>query len=180
MRHASTKILLATLLGAAGLAPAAAGEPWQARLASELPLLGHRNWIVVADAAYPKQSAAGIETIDTGGQQLDVLAQVLDAVGKAPHVRAVVMLDAELTRVPEEDAPGVTAYRDALRNLLEEKEVNVLPHEEIIGKLDESAKLFHILLLKTRMTIPYTSVFLQLDCAYWDAEKEKRLRAAME
>ena len=30
------------------------------------------------------------------------------------------------------------------------------------------------------MTISYTSVFLQLDCAYWDVDKDKRLRSALE
>jgi hypothetical protein len=33
--------------------------------------------------------------------------------------------------------------------------------------------------LKTRMTIPYTSVFLRLDCGYWSDEQEKRLREKM-
>ena len=36
---------------------------WEERLEAELPLLGHRNWIVVTDMAYPLQSAPGIETI---------------------------------------------------------------------------------------------------------------------
>lgn len=29
------------------------------------------------------------------------------------------------------------------------------------------------------MTIPYSLVFLQLECGYWKAEAEERLRAAM-
>jgi hypothetical protein len=29
------------------------------------------------------------------------------------------------------------------------------------------------------MTIPYTSVFFELDCGYWNAEAEQRLRQAM-
>jgi len=36
-----------------------------------------------------------------------------------------------------------------------------------------------VLVLKTRMAIPYTSVFLQLDCQYWSADSEARLREAM-
>ena len=44
---------------------------------------------------------------------------------------------------------------------------------------DHAAQTFSILILKTTMTIPYTSVFFQLDCAYWDAASETRLRAAM-
>jgi hypothetical protein len=36
-----------------------------------------------------------------------------------------------------------------------------------------------VLVLKTRLTIPYTSVFIRLECGYWSADAEKRLRAAM-
>ncbi|MDH3718053.1 MAG: hypothetical protein OES79_08010 [Planctomycetota bacterium] len=180
MKTGTGNFALIALLIISVLVPAAGAEDWQARLATELPVLGHRNWIVVADSAYPKQSAPGIETIDTGGGQIEVLSHVLAAVQKAPHVRAVVMMDAELASVSEEDAPGVTAYRESLKKVLDHNQVKVMPHEEIIGSLDESAKLFNILLLKTRMTIPYTSVFLQLDCAYWNADKEKRLRSALE
>lgn len=152
---------------------------WQDTLASRLPEFGHRNWIVVADSAYPKQSAPGIETVCTGEQQLNVLRQVLKAVEGMPHVRPVVLLDAELARVAESDAPGVEAYRSKLNALLEGREVRVMPHEEIIAKLDDGSKLFNVLLLKTNLTIPYTSVFLELDCGYWDPEKEARLRAAL-
>jgi len=31
----------------------------------------------------------------------------------------------------------------------------------------------------TKICIPYTSVFLQLECGYWNGEAEHRLRAAM-
>jgi len=55
-----------------------------------------------------------------------------------------------------------------------------LPHEQIISKLDEAGKTFHILVLKTRMTIPYTSVFLRLDCGYWSDDQEKHLREKMQ
>lgn len=37
-----------------------------------------------------------------------------------------------------------------------------------------------ILVIKTDMTVPYTSVFVQLDCGYWSPEKEARLRRALE
>ena len=156
-----------------------ANNAWQNRLNTVLPEYGHRNWIVIADSAYPKQSAPGIETIATGKGQLEVLDTVLDAIADAPHVQAVVMLDAELDSVSETDAPGVTEYRNSLRPLLKGKQIKAMPHEEIIAELDKGAEMFNILLLKTNLTIPYTSVFLQLDCGYWNAEKEKRLRDAV-
>lgn len=50
---------------------------------------------------------------------------------------------------------------------------------DIIRRLDESSKLFNVIILKTDETLPYTSVFLELDCGYWNAAKEKHLRAAI-
>jgi len=29
------------------------------------------------------------------------------------------------------------------------------------------------------MAVPYTSIFIRLDCKYWSADAEKRLRAKM-
>jgi len=157
---------------------AAAGD-WRARLNHELPLLGHRNWIAVVDSAYPLQTSVGIETVETNAEQLDVVRAVLDELSKVKHVRPVVFTDAELKMVPEGDAAGVTAYREALDGILRAREMQSLPHEEIIGKLDEAGETFHVLVLKTKMTIPYTSVFLRLDCGYWSDEQERRLRERM-
>jgi hypothetical protein len=157
---------------------------WRARLNQQLQLMGHRNWIAVVDSAYPLQTSPGVETIETNNDQLEVVKTVLGQIAKAKHVRPVIFTDAELKLVPESDAKGVTAYREALTGLLGKRgpgksEVQSLPHEEIISKLDEAGKTFHILILKTTLTIPYTSVFIRLDCGYWSADAEKRLREAM-
>ncbi len=161
-----------------------ASADWRNRLHEQLPLLGHRNWIAIVDSAYPLQTSEGIETIETNGEQFEVVRRVLHDVAATAHLRPVVFTDAELQAVPEEDAPGVTYYRDSLNHFLDEfNSGNVkrqsLPHEEIIAKLDEAGKTFHVLVLKTRMTIPYTSVFLRLDCGYWSEEQENRLRQKM-
>jgi hypothetical protein len=74
-------------------------------------------------------------------------------------------------------APGVEAYRDSLAALFKDKTVEAVPHEKLIAQLDEVSQTFKVLIIKTNMTIPYTSVFLQLDCAYWGPEAEKGLRA---
>jgi D-ribose pyranose/furanose isomerase RbsD len=152
---------------------------WEERLNEVLPLYGHRNWIVVADAAYPMQSNSGIETIATGAEQLEVVKAVFESVDAAAHVRAHVWVDREFGLVKEEDAAGVEAYRRELKKLFAKADIVDLPHEQIIAKLDEAARLFKILLLKTTMTIPYTTVFFELDCGYWSPKAEKRLRKAM-
>jgi len=33
-------------------------------------------------------------------------------------------------------------------------------------------------MIKTNLSLPYTSVFIWLDCGYWSDEAEKRLRAS--
>ncbi len=152
---------------------------WKETLNARLPLLGHRNWIVVADAAYPDQSNPGIETLVAGAGQAEVLREVLECLAASKHVRPNVLIDRELEFVAESGAPGVSAYRSQLKELLQGQEANALPHEEIIQRLDEAGRTFKVLIVKTNMTVPYTSVFLQLDCAYWSAESERQLREAM-
>jgi hypothetical protein len=181
---------IVALLGVLALVPSAtpatpaSNNDWHAVLARELPLLGHRNWIAVVDSAYPLQISPGIETIETDADHLDIVRRVLRGVSETKHLRPVLFTDAELKSVPEDDAPGVTYYRDSLNHFLEQfndgtVERHSLPHEEIISKLDEAGQKFHVLVLKTRMTIPYTSVFIRLDCGYWTDEQEKRLRGRM-
>jgi len=172
-------LLTVTILSFAPVLASAQSPDWRTRLNEELPLLGHRNWIAVVDSAYPLQTSAGVETIETNANQLDVVKAVLDQLSKAKHVRPVILTDAELKVVPEADAAGVTAYRESLTSLLGKTEAQSLPHEEIISKLDEAGKTFHVLILKTNMTIPYTSVFIRLECGYWSADAEKRLREKM-
>jgi L-fucose mutarotase/ribose pyranase (RbsD/FucU family) len=152
------------------------GESWQDKLTADLGVMGHRNWIVVADSAYPAQNKPGIETIVTGRGQVETVKAVLDAVDAAEHVQPVIYLDSELESVSQADAPGITDYRSELDALLAGRNASSIPHEELIAKLDDAAKMFRILILKTYMTLPYTSVFVQLDCGYWNADAEKRLR----
>jgi hypothetical protein len=156
-----------------------AQQEWQQKVNEELPLLGHRNWIVVADSAYPLQSSSGIETVETDADQLAVLDYVLKAIDGSRHVRPSVHLDKELQFVPESDAPGVDQYRGEIRKRLEGRSVDSVPHELLIRKLNDTGATFHILILKTRMAIPYSSVFLQLDCRYWGESSEAQLQEIM-
>jgi hypothetical protein len=174
---------LAVLLGVLGLAGAGQGgrrEPdWEAVLARRLVAFGHRNWIVIADSAYPVQSRPGIETVVVDANHLEVVQALLDMLGKAKHVRPVIYLDAELPHVEDSDAPGISRFRSQLKRMLGRRAVLALPHEKIIDRLDKAGERFQVLVLKTNLTLPYTSVFVELDCGYWSDEAEGRLRKAM-
>jgi L-fucose mutarotase/ribose pyranase (RbsD/FucU family) len=172
--------LIPLFLGVAnmGMNSATAGD-WKDILSERLPVYGHRNWIVIVDAAYPAQTSAGIETILCEDSQIEVVSGVLGVLREAKHVRPTIYLDKELDAVPEQDAPGISEYRKQLSELLKGLKKTPLLHEKIIGKLEEAGKAFKILMLKTKLTLPYTSVFIQLDCGYWSDGAEKRLRKSM-
>ncbi len=106
--------LIPLLLGATpmNLNSASAGN-WRDILTQRLPLYGHRNWIVVVDAAYPAQTSQGIETILCEDSQIDVVRGVLEVLAGAKHVRPTIYLDRELDAVSEKDAPGISEYREA-------------------------------------------------------------------
>jgi hypothetical protein len=160
-------------------APRLTKPDWERQLHVVLPVFGHRNWIVVADSAYPSQSKPGIETIVSGGGQLEVARKVLDAINATRHVRANIYLDQELAYVAEADSHGVTRYRERLGDLLKGANRIDMLHEQIIAKLDQVSQVFNVLIIKTDLTIPYTSIFFELGCAYWPADAEERMRKAM-
>ena len=109
----------------------------------------------------------------------DNLHTALDLISKTPHVRPIIYTDKELQFVPDSDAPGITAYRQRLAAMLNNQPVQTIPHEEIIHRLDEAARTFNVLIIKTTLALPYTSVFLQLAAAYWSDDAESRLRQSM-
>ena len=171
---------LAAWLMMGGIMASAQGPAdWQTRVGQVMPLMGHRNWIMIVDSAYPLQSSAGVETIETNTDQIEVLKRVLSVIDGSIQVRPIVYIDAELPFVPEKDAPGVTAYRESIQTVLAGQKITSLPHEQIIAKVDEVGKTFHIVVLKTTMTVPYTSIFLQLNCKYWSDDAEAEMRKAM-
>jgi hypothetical protein len=152
---------------------------WENLLKQRLQLYGHRNWLVVADAAYPAQSKPGIETILADKESTVVLARAFRILRTCKHITAKVWIDEEMKYVTERDAPGITAHRKRLGNLLDGYSVCALQHEEIISRLDHLSEKFRVLLVKTNTRIPYTSAFLEFGCGYWNADAETRLRTAM-
>ena len=97
------------------------------------------------------------------------------------HIDANIFVDKEMSFVKENDAKGIETYRTKLNEILERKSVKTKTelHEDIIKKLDASANLYNVLIIKTDFAIPYTSVFFQLECGYWNAKAEENLRHAI-
>ena len=172
---------LTLLIAAATVHGAPPNSPvsWKAKVAEAMPLLGHRNWILIVDSAYPLQSSPGVETIETNAGMIEVVQSVLATIDSSIHVRPDIYMDAELPFVPDQDAPGASAYRAQIGKVLRGYTVESVLHDKISADIGETGSQFHVLVLKTNLAIPYTSVFIRLDCKYWSADAEKRMREKM-
>jgi len=152
---------------------------WKNVLAEELPLLGHRNWILVVDKAFPAQNAAGIQVVNTGEELLPVLKYTLDQISRSTHVKPIIYTDRELNFITPALESGIDLYKKSLQEILDGAETQTILHDTVFTKIDAASKLFKILVLKTEGTIAYSSVFLNLDCKYWGGVKEAALRKLM-
>ncbi len=151
---------------------------WKSEFERVLPLLGHRNWILVVDKAFPLQSAAGMTYINSAEPIENVLNYVMEGIDAASHIKPVIYTDKELeclTQFGGQDAAMVETIKGALAG----RPVQSILHDEVFTKLDTASKLFNVLVIKTESTVAYSSVFIELDCGYWSAEKEQQLRASL-
>jgi len=151
-------------------------QNWKEQLNQKLPMLGHRNWILVVDKAFPEQNAPGMEYIYINEGLLLVLKEVLAQINLSTHVKPIIYQDKELGFITENQAKGVEQFVKESKTIFGNQTVQTMLHDSVFRKLDAESKLFKVLVIKTNETIPYTSVFLQLDCAYWNGEKERQLR----
>ena len=152
---------------------------WKMQLDQELPLLGHRNWILVVDKAFPAQNAAGIITINTGEAFLPVLQYTLAQINSSTHIKPIIFTDKELNYITNKQVPEIEKYKTKLFEVIPRDQVQTMLHDSVFVKIAKASELFRIIVLKTEQVIPYSSVFLQLDCKYWRPEEEKQLRESM-
>src|SRR5262249_37058652 len=149
-----SRLFLAVLSGICLLCPfSASAQSWQSHLKDELSLLGHRNWILIVDSAYPEQVGPGIETVETNADQLDVVRTVLTTMNNSIHVRPLIFMDAELPFVTDRKAPGVSAYRTQIASVLHDYEVQSRLHQSLIDEVAKDGTQYHILILKTQLAV---------------------------
>src|SRR5690606_34634589 len=97
----------------------------------------------------------------------------------AAHVKPIIYRDAELDYLNDSLSAGIEEVKRKTNSVLQGEKVSTILHEDIFNKIDEASELFSILVLKTEEIHPYTSIFLELDCAYWNKDKEFGLRRNM-
>ena len=149
-------------------------ESWQQQFDEQLQLSGHRNWILVVDKAFPKQP--GMQIIHTNQKLLPVLEEVLKKIQQSIHVKPIIYNDAELSYITDSMVKDVSQFKQQFKKIVGNATVQPLLHDSVFVRMDRASRLFSITVLKTEEIIPYSSVFLELDCAYWNGNKEHVLR----
>ena len=152
---------------------------WENIFDNQLPMLGHRNWILIVDKAFPAQTSSGIEVINTESDIVTVVKVVLEKLAASDHVKPVVYTDKEFDCLTTDLVPQITDLREQYRNMFESFTQQSMLHESVFARIDEASKLFKTVVLKTDCLIPYSSVFIELDCKYWSEKSEKTLREQM-
>ncbi|NNC89570.1 MAG: hypothetical protein HKN82_14035 [Akkermansiaceae bacterium] len=170
---------LAAVLLVAGCAREAPQRPWAGRVAKEVNSLGYRNWIVLGDQAFPVHSRQGVRTIMVEDEIPEVLHGVLEILEQEQKVVPRIYVAQELDHVPNDRAPGIDEFRKNLDRALHGHQARALQYKSLTVLLEDSTKSFAVVVLKTQTALPYTSVFIELDSGYWDADSERLLREKM-
>jgi len=79
----------------------------------------------------------------------------------------------------KKDYLGVTHLRQEISTAFVKNNLSSIPHSEVLSKIDDAGKAFRVLFTKTNTTIPYTSVYMGLDCGYMTDEVENKIRKAV-
>lgn len=155
-------------------------RPWLGSVRHELGHLGARNWVVVAEAAFPTPSHRGLRVIQVDADIPDVLEGLEEVIEEKHHVKPRIYLTREIDQVPYDYAPGVKAHRADLKDALHGRETVKLDNALLLSLINSTTKNYRVLVIKTRTALPYSSVFVELGSGYWDAHSEAALRKEME
>lgn len=148
----------------------------RAKVAPNLLQLGARNWVVVADPAYPLPAGVGVVSITVPANTVDTFREVLDLLEIEGAVVPRIWVSHELSVVPEERAPGITRHRQELEKLLLGRFHYAVNSRVIDMQLAQAAKDFRILYIRTSTRLPYSSIAIELDSGYWNSDAEAEVQ----
>ena len=169
-------VLASALLSSCGTSYRERNAPWAKAIEQEVKKMGTANWIVVAEPAFPSLSRKGVTTITTPAGTATALDVVLQSRDSQGHAKPYVYVTRESKMLSERYAPGVNGFNKRLKEVLRGREARELDSAALELLVKDAQKNYRILVIKSQTTLPYTSVFIELDTGYWDGEAETALR----
>lgn len=178
-RGGAVLVLMAAILST-GCFPADGENRWRGAVDRKAGQLGYRNWIVVAEASFPAHNREGLRQVNAPVEIPEAVDYVLNALERTENVRPNVYLTRELSAVENDFAPGIDEFRERIIASLHGHETTILEQQSLLTLLEDANRSFEVLVIRTETALPYTSVFLELQPGYWDADSESRLRERIE
>lgn len=149
---------------------------WKDAVNRQVSQLGYRNWVIVAEASFPAHSRPGFRQVTADVDVPEAVDYVLNSLETTQHVRPRVYLPREQRSVENDFAPGIDEMRKKIRASLHGHESTELEQQSLLTLLEDASRSFDVLVIRTHTALPYSSVFLELQPGYWDADSESRLR----
>lgn len=146
------------------------------QIAPNLLQLGARNWVVIADPAYPLPAGESVVCINVPTDTTDTFREVLDLLELEGAVVPRIWTSYELSAMPESRAPGVKEHRKKLEQLLLGRFHYEVNSRIIDMQLARAAKEFRVLYIRTRTRLPYSHIAIELDSGYWNSDAETEIR----
>ncbi len=159
--------------------PQASSSTWKEAVNRQVGQLGYRNWVIVAEASFPAHSRQGFRQVTADVDVPEAVDYVLNALEQTQHVRPRVYLPREQRSVENDFAPGIDVMRKRIHDSLHGHETTELEQQSLLTLLEDASRSFDVLVIRTHTALPYSSVFLELQPGYWDADSENRLRDRM-
>ncbi|MCW1925604.1 hypothetical protein OKA05_23805 [Luteolibacter arcticus] len=171
-------VLTPLLMPGCGVVPQSGG--WRDDLAMHAAQLGYRNWIVIAEASFPAHSRGGVRQINADEEIPVVVDEVLRTLERTEHVTPRIYVSRELRSVENDYAPGIDEFRKRLQGSMHAHETTELEQQSLLTLMEDSNKTFEVLVIRTKTALPYSSVFMELQPGYWNADSESALRDKLE
>ena len=149
---------------------------WKDAVNRQVSQLGYRNWVIVAEASFPAHNRPGFRQVTADVDVPVAVDYVLNSLERTQHVRPRVYLPREQRSVENDFAPGIDEMRKKIRASLHGHESTELEQQSLLTLLEDASRSFNVLVIRTHTALPYSSVFLELQPGYWDADSESRLR----
>ncbi len=170
---------LLLLVGGCGSGPDRTAPVWAGTVEREVDALGIQNWIIVAESSFPVVTRGGVRTLVVDGEIPQIVDFIVNHLEKSETVTPSFNTARELSFVSNDRAPGIDYLREQLNKSLHGHQVRQMDNRSLILLAHSDASKYAILVLKSKTSLPYSSVFIELDSGYWDRESEDRLRQEM-
>lgn len=87
--------------------------------------------------------------------------------------------DEELKALTDDLCPGIQDYRSTVQKFVPESEVSYVRHDKLLSRINSVSNSYNVLVIKTKLVLPYTSLFIELDCKYWNKDSQEKLEKTL-